>query len=378
MGIVELEKPLAPGATLGVLGGGQLGRMFSQSASKMGYKVCVLDPAADSPAAEVSAYHVEADFDDEAGLSNLAGVCDAVTTEFENVPADSLRFLQDKIPVYPPPEAVEIAQNRNLEKAFFKQHGLPVNTCASLTDKEQIKPAFESMSGKAIIKTARFGYDGKGQQVCESANDVLAAYETFGGVECVLEDFVPFDCEVSVVLARDIYGNVETFPVVENKHKDGILDVCIVPARVSVKVQQQAIDAAITLAGALNYVGVLAVEMFVCDGAISLNEIAPRPHNSGHYTMDACNYSQFDQQVRSLAGLPVAKIVQHQPAVMVNMLGDLLLSDGFNWQHLQSSENTHVHVYGKAEARAGRKMGHVNILGESTDALLSKVDLIKH
>ena len=280
----KLEKPLAPGATLGVLGGGQLGRMFSQAAGRMGYKVCVLDPAADSPAAEVSAFHVEADFDDEAGLSNLADVCDAVTTEFENVPADSLRFLQDKIPVFPPPQAVEIAQNRNLEKAFFKQHGLPVNACASLTDKEQIKPAFESMSGKAIIKTARFGYDGKGQQVCESANDVLAAYETFGGVECVLEDFVPFDCEVSVVLARDIYGNVETFPMVENKHKDGILDVCIVPARVSVKVQQLAIDAAITLAGALNYVGVLAVEMFVCDGAISLNEIAPRPHNSGHYT----------------------------------------------------------------------------------------------
>jgi len=378
MGIVKLEKPLAPGATLGVLGGGQLGRMFSQSASKMGYKVCVLDPAADSPAAEVSAYHVESDFDVEAGLSNLAGVCDAVTTEFENVPADSLRFLQDKIPVYPPPEAVEIAQNRNREKAFFKQHNLPVNACTSITNAEQIKPAFDSMSGKAIIKTARFGYDGKGQQVCENTNEVLAAFEASGGVECVLEDFVPFDCEVSVVLARDIYGNVETFPVVENKHKDGILDVCIVPARISDKVQKQAISAAVSLAGAMNYVGVLAVEMFVCDGAISLNEIAPRPHNSGHYTMDACNYSQFDQQVRSLAGVPVAKIVQHTPTVMVNVLGDMLLADGFDWQELQSSENTHIHVYGKAEARAGRKMGHVNILGESTDALLSKVDLIKH
>jgi len=166
--------------------------------------------------------------------------------------------------------------------------------------------------------------------------------------------------------------------VVENKHKDGILDVCIVPARISDKVQKQAISAAVSLAGAMNYVGVLAVEMFVCDGAISLNEIAPRPHNSGHYTMDACNYSQFDQQVRSLAGVPVAKIVQHTPTVMVNVLGDMLLADGFDWQELQSSENTHIHVYGKAEARAGRKMGHVNILGESTDALLSKVDLIKH
>jgi len=373
----NLEKPLSPGATLGVLGGGQLGRMFSQSASKMGYKVCVLDPAADSPAAEVSAFHVKADFDDEAGLSRLADVCDAVTTEFENVPADSLRFLQHKMPVYPPPEAVEIAQNRNREKAFFKQHGLPVNICASIASAEQIKPAFKLMSGKAIIKTARFGYDGKGQKVCDSASEVLAAFESFGGVECVLEDFVPFDCEVSVVLARDIYGAVETFPVVENKHKNGILDVCIVPASVSDEVQQQAISASVSLADAMNYVGVLAVEMFVCGGAISLNEIAPRPHNSGHYTMDACNYSQFDQQVRTMAGLSVAKVVQHQSVVMVNVLGDLLVSGEFDWQHLQNDENTHVHVYGKAEPRAGRKMGHINILGESTDVLMNKASLIK-
>ena len=233
------------------------------------------------------------------------------------------------------------------------------------------------MSGKAIIKTARFGYDGKGQQVCESVSEVLAAFETFGGVECVLEDFVPFDCEVSVVLARDIYGTVETFPVVENKHKDGILDVCIVPASVSDEVQQQAISAAVSLADAMNYVGVLAVEMFVCGGAISLNEIAPRPHNSGHYTMDACNYSQFDQQVRTMAGLSVAKVVQHQPVVMVNVLGDLMVSGEFDWQHLQNDENTHVHVYGKSEPRAGRKMGHINILGASTDVLMTKASLIK-
>ena len=284
----KLVKPLAPGSTLGVLGGGQLGRMFSQSASKMGYKVCVLDPAADSPAAEVSAFHVEADFDDEAGLSNLADICDAVTTEFENVPADSLRFLQTRIPVFPPPEAVEIAQNRNREKSFFKQHKLPVNTCVPITESSQITEAFNQMSGKAVIKTARFGYDGKGQQVCNSAEEVMAAFEKFGAVECILEDFVPFDCEVSVVLARDIAGNVETFPVIENQHKDGILELCIVPARVSDQILEQAREAAISLATALDYVGVLAVEMFVCNGSISLNEIAPRPHNSGHYTMDAC------------------------------------------------------------------------------------------
>lgn len=366
----QLSIPLAPGATLGVLGGGQLGRMFSQAASKMGYKVCVLDPAADSPAAEVSAFHVKADFDDEAGLQKLADVCDAVTTEFENVPADSLRFLQQKVPVSPPPEAVETAQNRNREKAFFAEHNLPVNTCVAITRADQIEPAFKQMSGKAVIKTARFGYDGKGQQVCVSAAEVHAAFDTFDGVECVLEDFVPFDCEVSVVLARDIYGNVETFPVVENQHKNGILDVCIVPARVSDKVQQQAVTAAVELATALNYVGVLAVEMFVSDNKISLNEIAPRPHNSGHYTIDACNYSQFDQQVRTLAGLPVAGIAQHRSVVMYNVLGDLLLSDGFEWRQLQQLENAHVHIYGKAQARAGRKMAHVNLLGDSTESLL--------
>jgi len=375
--VTSARKPLAPGAVLGVLGGGQLGRMFSQAAGKMGYKVCVLDPASDSPAAEVSAHHVKAGFDDEAGLHKLAGLCDAVTTEFENVPADSLRFLQSKIPVSPPPEAVEIAQNRNLEKNFFKQHGLPVNACAPITNASQIVQAFDQMSGKAVIKTARFGYDGKGQQVCNSAEQAKAAFEEFGDVECVLEDFVPFDCEVSVVLARDTVGNVETFPVVENQHKNGILDVCIIPARVSDQVLEQARETAVLLATAMDYVGVMAVEMFVCDGSISLNEIAPRPHNSGHYTMDACNYSQFDQQVRTLAGLPVGKVVLHQSAVMKNLLGDQILSEGFKWDHLQNIDNSHVHVYGKSAARAGRKMGHVNLLCNSTDLLLKEVGKMK-
>lgn len=367
------SSPLEPGATLGVLGGGQLGRMFSQAASKMGYKVCVLDPAENSPAAEVSAHHVVAEFDDEAGLFHLAEVCDAVTTEFENVPADSLRLLQSIVPVYPPPQSVEIAQNRNLEKSFFKEHGLPVNGCAAITHASQLNAAFEAMSGKAVLKTARFGYDGKGQQVCESTADLHYAFESFGSVECVLEDFVPFDCEVSVVLARDIYGNIEAFPVVENQHKNGVLDICIVPARVSQQVKEQAVSAARSLAVAMDYVGVLAVEMFVCDGVVSLNEIAPRPHNSGHYTMDACNYSQFDQQVRVLAGLPVANVSQHQAVVMVNVLGDLILKDDFQWQVLQRIGNSHVHVYGKTEAVAGRKMAHVNLLGSEVTSLLSSI-----
>ena len=226
------------------------------------------------------------------------------------------------------------------------------------------------MSGKAVLKTARFGYDGKGQQVCNSAEEATTAYERFGAVECVLEDFVPFDCEVSVVLVRDMAGKVETFPVVENQHKNGILDVCIVPARVSDQILQQAKATAVSLATAMDYVGVLAVEMFVCNESIALNEIAPRPHNSGHYTMDACNYSQFDQQVRALAGLPAGKVVLHQGVVMKNLLGDQILSESFNWGRFQSAANTHVHVYGKSEARAGRKMGHVNILCENPDVCM--------
>ena len=254
---------------------------------------------------------------------------------------------------------------------------MPVNACAPITNASQIVQAFDQMSGKAVIKTARFGYDGKGQQVCNSAEQAKAAFEEFGAVECVLEDFVPFDCEVSVVLARDTVGNVETFPVVENQHKNGILDVCIVPARVSDQVLEQARETAVSLATAMDYVGVMAVEMFVCDGSISLNEIAPRPHNSGHYTMDACNYSQFDQQVRTLAGLPVGKVVLHQSAVMKNLLGDQILSEGFKWDHLQNIDNSHVHVYGKSAARAGRKMGHVNLLCNSTDLLLKEVGKMK-
>jgi len=279
--------------------------------------------------------------------------------------------------VSPPPAAVEIAQNRNREKTFFKEHNLPVNSTIRITSADQIHSAFKEMGGKVILKTAQFGYDGKGQQVCSGVVEVESAFEEFGGVECVLEDFVPFDREVSVVLARDQKGRVETFPLVENQHRDGILDISIVPARVSETIASKANTAACSLANALNYVGVLAVEMFVCGEDVYLNEIAPRPHNSGHFSMDACNYSQFDQQVRTLVGLPVAKPVLHKPAVMFNLLGDQLLADSFIWSQLQQMPNAHVHVYGKSESRAGRKMGHINLLGDDVSTLLMQVEQIR-
>jgi len=371
------DQPLQPGAMLGVLGGGQLGRMFAHAATSMGYQVTVLDPAAEGPAAEVASRHLQYEYDDAEGLEVLAKSCAAVTTEFENVPAASLHYLQERIPVSPPPQSVEIAQNRIREKAFFKDHQLPVNKFASITEASLLAEAFAKMSGKAVLKTSRFGYDGKGQQVCESVDQAIAAFERFGAQECVLEDFVPFQLEVSVVLARDIFGTVRTCPVVENTHHQGILDTCIVPARIDESISDKACKIATTLANALDYTGVLAVEMFVCGGELLLNEIAPRPHNSGHFTLDATNYSQFDQQVRTLCGLPAATIRQHCPSVMLNVLGDMVLKDNFSWQQLCDKSDSHLHVYGKKEARPGRKMAHVNFLGEDTRVLLDRVSEIK-
>ena len=370
------RTPLQPGATLGVLGGGQLGRMFAHAATQMGYRVVVLDPAETGPAAEVASEHLRYAYDDAEGLERLATMCDAVTTEFENVPSDSLRFLQQRVPVAPAPEAVEIAQNRIREKTFFVDNDLPTNHFERITDVTDIDDAWQRMSGKAVIKTTQFGYDGKGQRVCNSADDARHAFESFGKVECVLEDFVAFDLEVSVVLARDCNGTVQTFPVVENSHKNGILDTCVVPARVSDAVSENARTIACRLAEALDYVGVLAIEMFVADGRLLLNEIAPRPHNSGHYTLNATSYSQFDQQVLTLCGLPAAAIELYRPAVMLNILGDLLLAEGFDWNTIHSVD-CHLHMYGKAEARAGRKMGHVNFVGEDVDQLLDSVGALR-
>lgn len=367
------SAPILPGATLGVLGGGQLGRMFSHAATRMGYHVAVLDPAESGPAAEVSAHHIRCAYDDKSGLAELADVCDAVTTEFENVPAESLRFLQSRVPVSPNPEAVETAQSRIREKTFFIDNDIPTNHHCLVTSADQIADAFAQMSGKAVIKTTRLGYDGKGQQVCDSVADMQSAFDSFGAVECIVEDFVEFNAEVSVIMACDFAGNSVIFPLAENQHRNGILDMSIVPARVSDAVAQKAGRIALQVAGALNYVGVLAIEMFVTGDELLVNEIAPRPHNSGHYTMDATNYSQFDLQVLMMCGLPPVPVAQHSPVVMLNVLGDLLLHRDFSWEPLLGSDNCRIHVYGKSSARTGRKMAHVNFVGNTIEQLLTQV-----
>lgn len=372
-----LQQPLLPGATLGVLGGGQLGRMFSQAATRMGYRVAVLDPAESGPAAEVSTHHLCYAYDDEAGLTKLAELCDAVTTEFENVPAQSLRFLQQHVPVSPAPDAVEIAQSRIREKTFFVQNNIPTNHHCLVSSGAQIDDAFSQMSGKAVIKTTTLGYDGKGQQVCNTADEMRTAFESFGSVKCLVEDFVNFDLEVSVIIARDISGQTQVFPVAENQHRNGILDISIVPARVSSTVCATAEKIARQVADSLHYVGVLAIEMFVVGDDILVNEIAPRPHNSGHYTIDATDHSQFDMQVRMICGLHSLPVQQTTSVVMLNVLGDLILSDHFSWQALMENPQVHIHEYGKAAARAGRKMAHVNFTGSDADQLLTAVNQYK-
>jgi 5-(carboxyamino)imidazole ribonucleotide synthase len=347
--------------------------MFAQAATRLGYHVVVLDPAPTGPAAEVATHHLCCAFDDEAGLAELADRCDAVTTEFENVPASSLRFLQSRVAVAPNPEAVEIAQSRIREKIFFKENDIPTNHHCLVTEANQIEQAFAQMQGKAVIKTTRLGYDGKGQQVCDSASQMRSAFDAFGGVACLVEDFVPFDAEVSVIIARDFNGGSSVFPVAENQHRNGILDLSIVPARVDDSVSAKAQEIAHRVAEALHYTGVLAIEMFVVGDDLLVNEIAPRPHNSGHYTLDATNYSQFDMQVQMMCGLPPLDLALRSPVVMLNLLGDVILRDNFSWQPLLADSRCHVHVYGKASARAGRKMAHVNYTGESVADLLSAV-----
>lgn len=358
---------ILPPAMLGMLGGGQLGRFFVIAAHEMGYKVTVLDPDQNSPAGKIADVHICAKYDDAAALKQMAETCQAITTEFENVPAATLKTLAQSVPVRPSADAVAIAQHRVSEKNFLKEAGLPVAPYAVI-DTESDLPADDSEIYPAILKVARFGYDGKGQARVTNQSEAKAAFAAFGQEECVLEKMLKLDYEVSVVLARDVNGHVATFPTAENSHLNGILDISIVPARGSDAVNHQAQKLAISVAEKLQYNGVLGVEFFVCDGELLVNEIAPRPHNSGHYTLDACITNQFEQQVRVMTGLPLGSSRQHSPAVMVNLLGDIW-PDGAEpaWQLALGAPTLKMHLYGKAEARAGRKMGHFTVLGTNRD-----------
>lgn len=365
--------PILPPATLGMLGGGQLGRFFVAAAHELGYQVWVLDPDANSPAGKIADRHLQAAYDDYAALDQLAQGCAAVTTEFENVPAETLDYLAKFVPVRPNAKAVAICQNRVAEKSFLRDNGIShaafaVVTCdADLRDADKVGAHLFP----GILKVARFGYDGKGQAVVHSREEAIAAFQGFKGETCVLEQKLHLDYEVSVVLARDGHGICRCFPTAENIHRKGILDISIIPARASACAADSAQDMAERIAEKLGYIGTLGVEFFISRGQLYVNEMAPRPHNSGHYTLDACVTDQFEQQVRTLCGLPLGEARAHSAAVMVNLLGDIWFEKGNDgseqyrepdWSKLYAMPNLKLHLYGKHHARHGRKMGHFTVI----------------
>ena len=371
-----------PPTWLGVMGGGQLGRMFAHAAQAMGYKVAVLEPAASCPAGEVAERLINAGYGDSIALGQLSALCAAVTTEFENVPADSMNLLAHGSFVAPAGACVAIAQDRIAEKRFFvdcaPQSGVmpaPHKVIASVEDIEAIDD--ELLPG--ILKTVRMGYDGKGQVRVTTREDVRAAFDSMNGVTCLLEKMLPLAYEVSVLTARGHDGASVVYPIAENVHRDGILFTTTVPGpNVSPECAQQVQDAARAIVAQLGYVGVLCIEFFVlADGSLVVNEMAPRPHNSGHYTIDACVTSQFAQQVRAMAKLPLGDCRQHSPAVMLNILGDVWFdSDTIRepaWDQVLALPGAYLHLYGKDDPRRGRKMGHVTFvaptLGEAQEQL---------
>jgi 5-(carboxyamino)imidazole ribonucleotide synthase len=358
--------------------------MFCMAAQSLGYRIAVLDPGSDSPAGSVADLHVHADYLDYAGLARLSGLVRAATTEFENVPAAALEYLARTARVTPAAASVAIAQDRIREKTFLRDHGfavVPFTVLATAADAANVDAGL--LPG--IVKSARLGYDGKGQVRVQTAAEAAAAWRTLGGVPCVLERMVDLACEVSVIVGRDERGAIATWPVAENRHRDGILDISVVPARVPAALADRARAVAAGVAERLDYVGVLCVEMFVTgSGDLLVNEIAPRPHNSGHYTIDACVTSQFEQQARILAGLPLGDTRQHEPAVMVNLLGDVWFADAAataprepDWTRVLVHPQAKLHLYGKSEPRRGRKMGHVTCLAPTLDQAIAVAADIK-
>ena len=367
---LDPARPLLPGATLGVVGGGQLGRMFALAAKVMGYQVVVLDPDPASPAGQIADTHLKADYRDAVALLRMGSLCDAVTTEFENVPAESMAMLAKHCRVAPTAEALAVAQDRLAEKTHARASGCETAPFANIETAADLDAAWAGVGAPALLKTRRLGYDGKGQARVDSREGLAAAFRQLGGVPCLLEGFLPLEREVSVVLARNVHDQIAFFPVAENQHRHGILDISIVPARIPEALAERARDMAAHLARELDYVGVMAVEFFVLrDGRIVFNEMAPRPHNSGHYTLDACATDQFQQQVRALCGLPLGDPRLLSPVAMVNLLGDVWQPDPA-WGELLRHPGVQLHLYGKAEARPGRKMGHYNCLAPTLEAAL--------
>jgi 5-(carboxyamino)imidazole ribonucleotide synthase len=357
---------IGPGRTVGILGGGQLGRMFAIAARRMGYRVHSFDPTCDCPAGQVADIEITAEYDDLAAARRFAEGVDVVTFEFENIPPETLFAIAGARPVHPSPEVLDTCRHRLREKAFLARHGFPIARHRPVRSEAELKAALGELGMPAILKTADFGYDGKGQTWIARPEEISVAWAHLGRPIGVLEAVVPFVRELSVVCARTAAGEILCFDPVENVHVRHILDVTTAPGGFSSVVVRQAVELARAIAEALQLVGVLAVELFeLADGGLVVNELAPRPHNSGHHTVDACVTSQFEQQLRTVCGLPLGSTQLLRPAAMVNLLGDLWAAGAPNWEGALAFPDVKLHLYGKAEARPGRKMGHLTALAET-------------
>jgi len=356
-------RRLPPNATIGIFGGGQLGRMTAMAAARLGYKCHIYAPEGDIPASQVSAETTRAAYDDAGALEAFARRVDVVTLEFENIPVEAVRRVNEITPVHPGADVLEICQDRVLEKKFLDRAGVATAPWAEVSDRAALDRADAAIGRPAVLKSARFGYDGKGQAAVRAGDDLSAALQSTGATRCILEGLVDFVCEISVIVARGADGAVASWPAVENRHAHHILDTTIAPAQVSPAVAAKAEEIARHVAAQIGLVGVMGVEMFVTrDDGVLVNEMAPRPHNSGHWTIDACDTSQFEQLVRIVCGLPLGATTRHSDAVMKNLIGDEVDA----WPQILAEPGARLHLYGKAETRPGRKMGHVTRLSPRT------------
>jgi 5-(carboxyamino)imidazole ribonucleotide synthase len=360
-----------PDATLGMIGGGQLGRMFTIAARSMGYRVIILDPDPHSPAGNIADQHIQADFNDHAALDMLGDSCVAITSEFENLPVESLSRLQRHCPVHPAPDVVAMAQDRLLEKTFLDEHEFPTVAFYPIQTLDDLEEAMDGLGAPGILKIAQPRYPGHGRHAVASLEEAIEAFREMGEQPCILEERLYVEKRLSVILARSIEGEIAVYPVVENRYRKGILDLSLAPADISTVAADGAIELACELADELEYCGVLSIEFFLTgDGELLVNDITPRPHNSGHYTVDACVTSQFEQQVRMMCGLPPGDTQLLTSVVMTNLLGDLWSRGDPDWEPVFHEPQAKLHLYGKQEARPGRKMGHINCLAEDTEGAL--------
>ena len=368
-----MKRVILPGGTIGVLGSGQLGRMMAIAARRMGYRVHTLSPGEDTPAGQVADLEITADYEDLSAIRAFAQGVDVITFEFENVSTEAAAVAAELVPVRPSGAALHVTQQRAREKSFLGDHGFPSTPCAAVRTLDELAVALGWVGVPAIVKTAAFGYDGKGQHKISSIEDAERVWTLIGHQDAVVEHFMDFAHEISVVAARGLDGDFVHYGAIENTHRNHILDVSVSPARVAPEVTSAAVEITRSIMAKLAYVGVLCVEFFVMrDGRLLVNEIAPRPHNSGHLTFDACVTSQFEQQVRAVCGLPLGSTMQMRPAAMANLLGDLWANGEPDWAGALALPDVKLHLYGKSEPRPGRKMGHLTALADTADEAVEK------